>query len=123
MPPGNQLARPQLAMQPNPNPNPNNKGAHQADVLNLPSYCISTVELYEMNMQSRWTLNVQTPPIIIEQLDSEGKESELINKEPKQIDRNQAPLAKQHQSEPPYPERLTLNKSSPQAEFDLLGEL
>ena len=33
------------------------------------------------------------------------------------------PPAKQHQSEPPYPERLTLSKSSPQAEFDLLGEL
>ena len=33
------------------------------------------------------------------------------------------PPVKQHQFEPPYPERLTLSKSSPQAEFDLLGEL
>ena len=33
------------------------------------------------------------------------------------------PPIKQHQSEPPYPERLLMSKPSPQAEFDLLGEL
>ena len=88
MPPGNQSASPQLPMQ--PNPNPNNKGAHQADVLNLPSYSISTIELYEMNLRSGWTFNVQPPPVIIEQLDSEGKEAEPISKEPKQTDRNRA---------------------------------
>ena len=38
--PGNQLVRPQLPIQ--PNLNPNNKGAQQADTLNLPSYSIST---------------------------------------------------------------------------------
>jgi hypothetical protein len=76
-----------------------------------------------MNLRSGRTVNAQPPPVIIEQLDSEGKESELINKEPKQTDRNQTPPAKQHQSEPPYPERLTLSKPSPQAEFDLLGRI
>ena len=48
MPPGNYSTRCQLLMQ--PNPKPNNKGAHQVDVLNLPSYSISTTELYEMNL-------------------------------------------------------------------------
>jgi hypothetical protein len=76
-----------------------------------------------MNLRSGQTVNVQPPPVILEQLDSEGKESEPISKEPKQTDRNQASPVKQHQSETPYPERLTLSKSSPQAEFDLLGEL
>jgi len=54
VPPGNQPIRPQLPIQ--PNPNPNNKGAQQADTLNLPSYNISTMELYEMNLQSRWPI-------------------------------------------------------------------
>ena len=121
MPLGNQPARPQLPMQ--PNPNHNNKGAHQADVLNLPSYSISTAELYEMNLRSGWTVNVQPLLVIIEQLDSEGKEIEPISKEPNQIDGNQVPPVKQYQSELPYAERLIISKPSPQAEFDLLGEL
>jgi len=29
---------------------------------------------------------------------------------------------KQHQSKPPYPERIIMSKPSPQAEFDVLGE-
>lgn len=121
MPPSSQPTCPQLPIQ--PNLNPNKKGVHQTDTLNLPSYNISTVDLYEMNLQSRQTFNVRPPLVIIEQLDSEGKESKLINKEPKQTHRNQAPPAKQHQSEPPYSERITLDKSSPQAKFNLLGEL
>ena len=76
-----------------------------------------------MNLRSRQTVDAQPSPVIIEQLDSEGKESKLINKEPKQISRNQAPPTKQHQYEPPYLERLTLSKSSPQVEFYLLAEL
>ena len=121
VPLGNQPARPQLPIQ--PNPNLNKKGAHQADILNIPSYSISTAELHEMNLWLGRKVNVQPPPVIIEQLDSEGKESKLINKEPKQTDRNQEPPVKQHQSEPPYPKRLIMSKPSPQAEFDLLGEL
>lgn len=121
VPSGNQPARPQLPIQ--PDPNPNSRGVHQTDILNLPSYSISTAKLYEMNLRSGRTVDTQPPPVTIEQLDSEGKESEPISKEPKQTDRNQASPVKQHQSEPPYPERLTLSKSSPQAEFDLLGEL
>jgi hypothetical protein len=121
VPPGNQLARPQLPIQ--PDLNPNSRGVHQTDILNLPSYSISTADLYEMNIRSGRTIDAQPPPVTIEQLDSEGKESEPISKEPKQTDRNQASPVKQHQFEPPYPERLTLSKSSPQAEFDLLGEL
>ena len=121
VPPGNQPTCPQLPIQ--PDLNPNNKGTHQTDILNLPSYSISTAELYEINLRLGRTVNVQPPPVTIEQLDSEGKESEPISKEPKQTDRNQVPLVKQHQSEPPYLERLTLSKSSPRAEFDLLGEL
>jgi len=31
--------------------------------------------LYEMNLRSGQTVNVQPPPVIIEQLDSEGKEA------------------------------------------------
>ena len=59
VPLGNQPARPQLPIQ--PDLNPNSKGAHQVDILNLPSYSISTVELYEMNLRSGWTVNVQPP--------------------------------------------------------------
>ena len=103
-----------------PNPNPNNKGAQQADVLNLPSYSISTTDLYEMNLRSGRTVNVQPPLVIIEQLDNEDREAQPI-REPKQTAK--APPVKQPQSEPPYPERLIVNKPSPQAEFDLLGEL
>jgi len=44
--------------------------------------------MYEMNMRSGRIVNVKPPPVIIEQLDSEGKESEPINKEPKQTNRN-----------------------------------
>jgi hypothetical protein len=121
VPLGNQPTHPQLPIQ--PDLNPNSKGVHQADIINLPSYSISNAKLYEMNLRSGRTINVQPPPVILEQLDNEGKESEPISKEPKQIDRNQASPVKQHQSEPPYPERLTLSKSSPQAKFDLLGEL
>lgn len=86
VPPGNQPSRPQLPIQ--PNPNPNNKGVHQTNTLNLPSYRISTTELYEMNFQLGQTINVQSPPVIIEQLDGEGKESKLNDKCPEQIDRN-----------------------------------
>ena len=66
-----------------PNPNPNNKGVHQVDVLNLPSYSISTVELYEMNLRSGRTVNVEPPPVIIEQLDNEEREAQLTSREPK----------------------------------------
>ena len=86
VPPSNQPAHPQLPIQ--PKPNPNNKRAHQANILNLPSYNISTSKMYEMNMRSGRIVNVKPPPVIIEQLDSEGKESEPINKEPKQTNRN-----------------------------------
>lgn len=60
------------------------------------SYNISTIELYEMNMRLGWTINVQPPLVVIEQLDSEGKEAEPISKEPKQTNRNQVPPLKQH---------------------------
>lgn len=50
IPPGNQPICPQLPIQ--PNRNPNNKGAQQADTLNLPSYNISTAEFYELNLRS-----------------------------------------------------------------------
>lgn len=79
-----------------PTTNPNNKGTHQVDILNLPLYSISTAELYEMNLRSGQTVNVLPPPVIIEQLDTEGKELEPINKEPKQTDRSQAPPVKQN---------------------------
>ena len=119
--PGNQPTHPQLPIQ--PNPNPNNKGAHQADVLNLPSYSISTAELYERNLQSGWTINIQPPRVIIKQLDSEIREAEPVNEEPNQIDRTQTLPVKQHHSEPPYPKRLIMSKRGHQYEFDLLGKL
>jgi hypothetical protein len=55
VPPGNQ-----------PDLNPNNKGVHQTDSLNLPSYSISTAKLYEMNLQSGRTVDAQPPLVTIE---------------------------------------------------------
>ena len=86
VPPGNQPAHPQLPIQ--PDLNPNSRGVHQTNILNLPSYSISTAELYEMNLRSGRAVNVQPPPVTIEQLDSEGKELEPISKEPKKTNRN-----------------------------------
>ena len=83
---GNQPTNPQFLIQ--PDLNPNSKGAHQADILNLPSYSISIAELYEMNLRSGQTVDAQPPPVPMERLDSEGKESKPISKEPKQTDRN-----------------------------------
>ncbi len=120
MPSSSQPVHSQIPIQ--PNLNPNNKGVHKIDTLNLPSYRISTTELYEMNLRSGRTFDAQAPPIIIEQLDSEGREVELVNGEPKQTNRTQMPPVKQHHSEPPYPKRLIMSKPGPQSEFDLLGE-
>lgn len=57
VPPGNQPILPQLPIQ--PNPNPNNKGAQQANTLNLPSYSISTTEYFEMNLRSKRVVDAQ----------------------------------------------------------------
>ena len=86
VPLGNQPVRPQLPIQ--PNPNPNNKGAQQADSLNLPSYNISTAKFYEMNLRSGQIVDAQPSPVIIEQIESEEKEPEMVNRnqtEPKKI--------------------------------------
>ena len=73
VPPGNHPARPQLPIQ--LDLNPDSRGVHQTDILNLPSYSISTVKLYEMNLRSGRTVDTQPPPVTVERLDSEGKES------------------------------------------------
>ena len=73
-----------------------------------------------MNLRSIRTVDTQPPPVIIEKLDNQEREAQSTSKEPKQTVKNQMPPAKQHQSEPPYPERLIMSKPSPQAEFDLL---
>jgi len=114
VPPGNQPVHPQLPIQ--PNPNPNNKGAQQADTLNLPSYNISTAKFYEMNLRSRRTLDAQPSPVIIEQIDSEEKEPQMVEEESNRVNKNHTPpqplVTQKHQAEPPYPERLALSKQT-----------
>jgi len=125
IPPGNPPVHPQLPIQ--PNLNPNSKGAQQADTLNLPSYNMYTVELYEINLRSGQVVDAQPSPIIIEQVSSEIKEPETIEEKSNQASKNQTSpqllITQEHQVDLPYPERLALSKQIPQVEFDLFGEL
>lgn len=125
MHPNNQPICPQLLIQ--PNLNPNNKGAQQADTLNLSSYNISTREIYEMNLISGQVVDAQPSPVIITQVGNKENESETVEEEANQVSKNQTPpqplITQEHQDEPPYPKRLTLTKQIPQDGFDLLKEL
>eukprot|EP00253_Pinus_taeda_P014223 PITA_14223 len=116
---------PQFPIQ--PNLNTNNKWAQKANTLNLPSYNISPAEFYDMHLRSRRTVDAQPSPVIIEQIDSEEKEPEIVEGEPNRVNRNHTPpqplVTQKQQAEPPYPKRLAISKPTPQAEFDLLGEL
>lgn len=80
--PGDPPVRPQLPIQ--PNLNPNNKGAQQANTLNLPSYSISTTELYEMNLRSGWVVDAQPSPFIIEKVGSEVTEPKTVEEKSNQ---------------------------------------
>ena len=127
VPPGNPALQPQLPIQ--PNPNPNNKGVQQTDTLNLPSYSISTAGLNEINLRSGWVVNAPTSPIIIKQIENEvtKPEPKIVGDKPDQNIINQTPpqpaLNQGHPITPPYLQRFTLSKQSPQEEFHFLGEL
>lgn len=125
VPLGNQHVHHKLPIQ--PNLNPSDKGAQQADTLNLASYNISTTEFYEKKLWFGQIVDAQPSPVTIEQIESEEKEPEMVEEELNWVNKNHTPpqplVTQKHQAELPYPKRLALSKQIPQAEFDLLGEL
>jgi len=80
-----------------------------------------------MNLRSERVFDAQPSLVVITEVGSETKESEIVEEEPNKVSKNKThprPLINQeHRVEPPYLERLTFSKQIPQSEFELLQEL
>jgi hypothetical protein len=113
-----------------PIPNPNNKVVQptcNAELPFFPKYVISPTEFQNIHLRSGRVVQDQTSPIIQEQDDEENPpKSDNQDTNPskeKQNTTQKHPDEQESLPEPPYPERLNIEKSPTQQEFDLLGEL
>jgi hypothetical protein len=115
--------RPQLPTQPIPNPN-NGSSGQPMQVVGLATfltYSISSLDCNDIHLRSGRTITKYQPHVTIEYIneDIQNKESEQVQSQEPSKNNNAHP---QFQN-PPYPERLSLEKPCTQPEFDFLGEL
>ena len=120
-----------------PIPNPNNKPSqplHNPEIQMAPTYVIHLAPIQEIQLRSGKTLNKTPPTVIIQEESREEKtENEISEEEEVQIasentqvlgtQNSQSSAHPQLNNNPPYPERLLIEKPVVRAQFDLENEL
>ena len=121
-------------MQPvlNPNNNNTNPPIHSSDIHTLPTYFITSVPLLGVQLRSGRSLQPNPSTVTIEEHEEEPqevqsdedlteakKEKEIVNRDQPTIQTRKAQAPKN----PPYPERLAIEKPIAVSEFNLEAEL